>query len=304
MAIDLHTHTIYSDGGLTPLDLVRKAKDIGLSALAVADHDSVSGLSQAFDEARKVGIELVPAVEVSAYPNAENEYHILGYFIDWKNSELQGSLKIFQDAREERAHKIVEKLNELGYKVTFDEVKAEAKGIIVQPHVAAAVIKNPANEEKLIKEYGKVPSTGDFIRDHLIQGKDAYISREAFTPEEAINFVHRFGGVAVLAHPCWNLAKKNPFKADEKIVFDDESLRQLVKIGLDGIEVYAHRENEKDTQDCVDHYLKLAGELDLVVTGGSDFHGYGSAGKKLGFEDFYLKVPDEVLERLKEKKNG
>ncbi|MDP2671148.1 MAG: PHP domain-containing protein [bacterium] len=297
MAIDLHTHTIYSDGGLEPEELVRKAKEIGLSALAIADHDSVSALEEGLKIAQEVGIELVPALEISSYPDEENEFHILGYFIDWQNSVLVSTLKHFQEVRDKRAHKIAERLNELGYQVSYEEIRKQAKGTIVQPHVAAAVIGNPANEKKLKQEFGVSPKTGDFIREHLIQGKDAYITREALTPKEALDLIHKAGGITSLAHPCWNLVKKD--SASGELVFDDAGLKELVKIGLDGIEVYAHRENEADTRACVDHYLKLATELNLVASGGSDFHGYGSAGKKLGFEDFYLKVPDAVLDELK-----
>lgn len=293
--IDLHTHTIYSDGGLTPTELVQKAKETGLAAIAIADHDSVSGLPEGFAEAERQGVELVPAIEMSSYPNDKTEYHILGYFIDWEDKWLQDTLAHFQKVREERAEKVVEKLKELGYKITFDEVKAQAKGTIVQPHIAYVVVNDPENSEKLTREFGQMPKTGDFIREHLIPGKDAYIAREKLTPKEAIELIHRVGGIAVLAHPCWNLCKK----VEDKLVFDDQPLAELVQIGLDGIEVYCHRENEADTKEAVEHYLQKARLLNLVVSGGSDFHGYGSAGKQLGFTDFYLKVQYSVLQELK-----
>jgi len=295
--IDLHTHTVHSDGGLSPAELVSKAKETGLSALAIADHDSVGGIGEALEVGNKLGVEVVPAIEVSAYPNLENEYHILGYFIRWQDKALQQKLEYFQKVRRERAVKVVERLNHLGYKLDFDKVKEIAKGTIVQPHIAFAVIDEAANKDKLVKEFATLPKTGDFIREHLIPGKDAYIARETLTPVEAIDLIHSVDGLAVVAHPCWNLAKK----VDGKIVFDDTSLAELVKLGLDGIEAYSHRENEADTKACVEHYLDKAKELNLVVSGGSDFHGFGSAGKKLGFQDFYLKVPDQVLVELKKR---
>lgn len=293
--IDLHTHTIHSDGGLTPEELVKKAKEIGLTAIAIADHDSVEGVEEALKIGQEEGIEAVPALEVSAYPNSDNEYHILGYFIDWQNEWLREFLDQSRATREDRARKIVERLNELGYRVTFEQVKQQAKGTIVQPHLAAAVINNVDNKIKLTTEYDHIPTTGEFIVDHLIQGKDAYIPREAMTPKEALDLVHKVGGIAVLAHPCWNLAKK----IDNDIIFDDKALDDLVKMGLDGLEVYAHRDNEEDTKVCIEHFEQLALKNNLVITGGSDFHGFGSAGKKLGFEDFYLKVPEKVLLDLK-----
>lgn len=295
--IDLHTHTIHSDGGLTPNELVRKAKEVGLAAIAVSDHESVSGIEEALKTGKEVGIEVIPAIEVSAYPSPENEYHILGYFIDWQSSWLQEVLEHSRADREERAKKVVEKLKALGYQVSFEEVKAQAQGTIVQPHLAAAVINNSANKDKLIRDYGARPTTGEFIGDHLIPGKDAYVARKALTPKEALDLIHKVGGLAVLAHPCWNLTKKDPSAAG--LVFDDQAIEELVKLGLEGIEVFAHRDNEEDTKLCIEHYSKLAEKLSLVVSGGSDFHGFGSAGKKLGFEDFYLKVPEEVLAQLK-----
>ncbi len=295
MAIDLHTHTIYSDGGLSPTELVKKAKEIGLSALAIADHDSVSGIGEALEAGKKLGVEVVPAIEISAYPNQESEYHLLGYFIDWRNASLNSTLKHFQEGRHERAVKVVERLNELGYQVDFDSVQKLASNTIVQPHIAFAVIEHPANREKLTQEFGSLPRTGDFIREHLIPGKDAYVARETLTPRQAIELIHSVGGLAVVAHPVWNLVKK----VDGSLVFDDQALVDLIKLGLDGIEAYSHRENEADTRVCTEHYLQLAQKLNLVVSGGSDFHGFGSAGKKLGFQDFYLKVPGQVLLDLK-----
>src|SRR3989304_8146355 len=129
----------------------------------------------------------------------------------------------------------------------------------------------------------------------MVPGAPAYEPREALTPKEAIELIHKAKGIAVLAHPCLTLAKKE----GNRLVFDDKEFRQLVKAGIDAVEALAHRETEKDTKICVEHFTNLAKKYKLLVTGGSDFHGFGSAGKELGFANFYLKVPYSVLEDLK-----
>ena len=120
------------------------------------------------------------------------------------------------------------------------------------------------------------------------------------TTKEAIYLIHSVGGIAVLAHPCWTIAKKK----DDELVFDDKEFEEVVKAGVDGVEVLAHRETQKDTKKCVAHFTSLIKKYKLVVTGGSDFHGFGSAGKNLGYTDFYLKVPYSILDDLKKLKNG
>ncbi|HSX58359.1 MAG TPA: PHP domain-containing protein [Candidatus Saccharimonadales bacterium] len=295
--IDLHTHTIFSDGGLTPNALVMRAKDAGLSAISVTDHDNLLAMDVAILKGAELGVEIVPGIELTAYVDETLDLHILGYFIDKKNRPLNERLEYFKKQREIKSKKVVDNLKELGYKIDYNEVKKIARGTVAAPHLAYVLINNSANSEKLTKEFGELPTTGIFIRDYLAAGGKAYEPREAATPEEAINLIHGAGGLAVLAHPCWNLCAK----VGSKLVFDDQWVDRLVKLGLDGIEVWAHRENEKDTEKAVAHYEKLADKYKLIKTGGSDFHGFGSAGKELGFGDFYLKVPYEILENLKSK---
>ena len=295
--IDLHTHTIYSDGGLTPNALVCKAKDLKLAAIAITDHDNIASIEVAKIKGAELGVEVIPAIEITAYINDDLDLHILGYFIDTRNKVLRERLEFFQKEREDKSKKVIANLNELGYKIDFQEVKKIARGTIAQPHLAYVVVNKKENSDKLIAEFGEIPETGPFIREYLAAGAKAYEPRKTATPEEAIELIHQAGGVAVLAHPCWNLAKK----VGAKLVFDDAWIEKLAKQGLDGIEVYAHRATEDDTQKGVEHYEKLADKLKLIKTGGSDFHGFGSAGKNLGFADFCLKIPYSVLETIKEK---
>src|SRR4030066_1761163 len=143
--IDLHTHTIPSDGTLTPTQLVQKAKEVGLSAIAISDHENTDGLEKAFDSGKKYGVEVVSAVEISSYPDPLTEHHILGYYIDYKDKNLQKILKKLQAARAKRAKKVIDNLNKLGYQINFGDVKAAASGTIVQPHIAWAVITDLEN---------------------------------------------------------------------------------------------------------------------------------------------------------------
>ncbi|OGY26487.1 MAG: hypothetical protein A2Z11_02520 [Candidatus Woykebacteria bacterium RBG_16_43_9] len=293
--IDLHTHTIYSDGVLTPSQLVQKAAKINLAAIAISDHENVVGIEEAKEAGKRKGVEIVPAVEISSYPDSLTEHHILGYFIDYKDKKLLKSLAQVRKAREDRAKKVVKNLNDLGYSINFGDVKSLATGTIVQPHIAWVVINDLENKEKLKKDFGDIPTTGDFIRKYLIPGAPAYEARKAMTPKEAVQLIHSANGIAVFAHPCWTSVTTE----GDKLIFDDKKFEAVRKAGIDGVEALAHRGSEEDTRATVAHFTQLAKKHKLLITGGSDYHGFGSAGKQLGFTDFYLKVPYEVLEDLK-----
>jgi predicted metal-dependent phosphoesterase TrpH len=202
--------------------------------------------------------------------------------------------------REDRAKKVLKNLNGFGYLIEFGDLRALARGTIVQPHIAWVVINDLENKKKLEADFGHIPTTGEFIVKYLIPGALAYETRQTVTPKEAIDLIRRSGGVPVLAHPCWNAAKKT----GKGIIFDDSLIDGLVDSGIQGIEAYAHRDNEEDTKVCVKHFEEYAKSKGLLITGGSDFHGFGSAGKELGFSNFYLKIPYSILEALKSKRSG
>src|SRR4030067_428847 len=282
--IDLHTHTNHSDGALSPEELVKKASELGLAAIAISDHENTDGLEEAFAAGEKYGVEVVPAVEISSYPAPLTEHHILGYYIDYKDAGLQKIFKKLQDGREKRAKKVIDNLNKLGYQINFGDVKAAASGTIVQPHIAWAVITDLENRAKLKKDFGTVPDTGEFIRKYLIPGATAYESRETLKPKEAVDLIHKAGGVAAFAHPCWTTVTKK----DGKLVFDDEKFEQLVKAGVDGVEALAHRGSEEDTRECVEHFTALAEKYKLAVTGGGEIKWFGRAAHKLVSRLFFF----------------
>jgi predicted metal-dependent phosphoesterase TrpH len=298
--VDLHTHTTHSDGALTPAQLVEKAAEQGLVAVGIADHENVDGIDEAKRAGKKRGVEIIPAVEISTYPDPLTEHHILGYFIDYKDKRLLKALRKVRDAREERARKVVKNLNRLGYLIDFGDVRALATGTIVQPHIAWAAINDLENRKKLKKDFGEIPTTGEFIRCYLIPGAPAYEPREVMKPKEAVDLIHKAGGLAVFAHPCWTSVTKK----SEKLSFDEKKFKEVVDTGLDGVEVLAHRGSEEDTKQSVDYFTQMAKKYKLIVTGGSDYHGFGSGGKDLGYAGFYLKVPYSILEGLKRNKHG
>lgn len=299
---DLHTHTIYSDGLLTPSELVKRAKEIGLSSISITDHDSITGLEEAISEGKRIDLEVIPGIELTAYDEKETEFHILGYLIDYQNEQLRENLEEFKKEREIRAEQVLANLNEIGFSVTMEEVKAFSKGVIVLPAIAQAVVANKNNQERLEKEFGTIPEVGTFIRAYLIVGKPAYVKRKSHTPQEIIGIIHRFGGLAVLAHPGWSIVSADSegvFKFDER-----GDLNKLVNFGLDGVEVYAHRDQEEATRTCVEYFERAAKEKNLLLTGGSDFHGHKGLGKNLGYQDFYLKVPEQLVNILKDAKKA
>jgi predicted metal-dependent phosphoesterase TrpH len=242
--VDLHVHTSASDGTLSPAEVVQEAKQIGLAGVGIADHDTVDGLGPAISAGRELGIVVVPGVEINTdYDN--EELHMLGYFIDPDSEYLRDRLQYLRSARADRAIKIVERLKELGVHISIEKVREFAGGgAIGRPHIARAIV-----------EAGYAPSLSAAFGKYLVRGAPAYVPRYKLTPFEAVEIIHNAGGVAVFAHPG--------------LAHHDELIPELVKVGLEGIEVY-HTEH---TPAQSAHYLRLAEKYNLVPTGGSDSHG-------------------------------
>ena len=268
MRIDLHTHTIASDGLLAPEALVALAHDAGVGVLAVADHDSTDGVDPAMTAGRRVGMEIIPAVEINTDIH-ESEIHILGYYVDHHQAWLQEFLGRLRDGRVNRAAKMVEKLNALGIRIDFARVRALASGAVGRPHVARALV-----------EAGVVGSTEEAFEKYLGRNGPAYVERTKLSPPEAVQVIQRAGGIPVLAHPGWGVK--------------DEVIPALVEAGLEGLEVYY----PDHTPAMVTRYLEIAGRLRLLVTGGTDFHG-GDLATKVPPGSQY--VPEECATKLKER---
>jgi predicted metal-dependent phosphoesterase TrpH len=252
--IDLHTHSIASDGALTPTELIARAADRGVRIQALADHDTLLGVAEAVAEGDRRGVRVIPATEL----NTESEWgdvHVLAYFVDPRDSALEEKLRWLRENRGRRIELMVEKLNALGYAVSVDRVREIAKGgSLGRPHLAQALF-----------EAQHVP-TYDSAFDTLIsKDSPAYVPRVGLAPLEAVALVRAHGGVPSLAHPG-------------TVVDLERFLPQLIEVGLVGMECYYGSHTPAFTARC----LRLSERYGLVATGGSDFHGRGEHGADLG----------------------
>jgi len=253
--IDLHMHTTASDGASTPAELVEKCIELGLETIAVTDHDNVTSFEEVKQLGQEKGLNVVSGIEISTYRGGA-EYHILGYFVDPENDALLGLTETILDSRVERTHKMIEKLTEMGYPLEFKDVKKYATGVSLgRPHVARAMV-----------DKGYIEKIGDaFTKEFIDGGGKAYVEKENILPVEAIEVIIRAGGVPVIAHP---------YIINHGQPLDKEEITRLKNVGLKGVEVYQTKHNKKITKK----YKKIAEELDLLITGGSDYHGENSPG--------------------------
>jgi len=276
--IDLHAHTTASDGSLTPTELVGKAHALGLVALAVTDHDTLGGLAEARAAAQEIGLDLVPGVELSVEDDA-GRFHLLGYGFDSEDAALADTLITLRRSRAARNEQMAQKMRALGLPVTMDDVRAEAgedAQVIARPHFARALIKK-----------GIVASVQEAFDKYLSTGKPLYLPKEVLTPHDAIALIHGAGGVTVMAHP-------GLVPLDEAALADRvESLTR--EDSLDGIEAYYSQHSRADT----DRFLALAARLDLLVTGGSDFHGLAKPHVPLGIVFDGKPAPPALLDDLR-----
>ena len=253
--IDLHLHTTASDGASTPRELVEKCVELGLEVISVTDHDNTTSVKKVKEIGEESGLKVVSGIEISTY-RGEAEYHILGYFVDPENDALLGLTEAILDSRVERTHKMIEKLTEMGYPLEFADVKKYATGVSLgRPHVARAMV-----EKGYINEIGEA-----FTEEFIDGGGKAYVEKKNILPVEAIEVILRAGGVPVIAHP---------YIINHGEALDKEEITRLKNVGLKGVEVYQTKHNKKITK----RYKKIAEELDLLITGGSDYHGENSPG--------------------------
>lgn len=267
--IDLHIHTIFSDGTYTPEEAVFQAKKLGLVAISITDHDSVAGLASALVAGKRLGIEVVPGVEMST-DVGEDEIHILGYLLNWKKEDFLRQLEKFQAARANRNQKLLKKLDDLGMRVDYREVRKLApRGVISRLHIA-----------RLMVEKGYVRSIGDAFEQWLNPGKPAYVQKMKVPPFEIIELLLKAEAIPVLAHPF--------------LSHRDDLIPHLVKAGLKGIEVYHSAHNPQ----MVAHYKRIAQKHHLLITGGSDCHGEAKDKVLMG----KVRVPETLLIDLKKAK--
>ena len=274
--IDLHTHTVCSDGSMKPEELVRHAKESGLCAVAVADHDTADGVAEALKTGQMIGIEVIPAIELSA--KSDTETHILGYFIDPEADALKKAVAYIREVRTERIGETCEMLAKFGMHISLDEVKEKAGGgILCRAHLA-----------KIMTEKGYSESPKAAFHQWLNVGCPCYSESQALTDTEAIDLIRQSGGDAYLAH--LHLTKKS---GEELEAF----VKHLTEAGLTGIEGYYTDYTPMHERD----FRALAAKYGLKISGGTDFHGsfkpHITIGRGLGV----LEIPYSVLENMKKR---
>ena len=268
--VDLHTHTTVSDGMLAPAALVHEAARRGLRVLGITDHDTVGGLDEAEAEAERLGLRLVPGVELGSDGGGTGrEIHVLGYFVARDDPAFLIALDELAARRRERVEKIIQRLAEVGVPVAAERVAAfSGAGVVGRPHVARAMV-----------EAGHVPDLPAAFDRYLASGRPAYVPRHPFSPEDAVRLVLAAGGVPVLAHPLST--------GDVETVVD-----RLVEVGLKGVEVY-YGAYPPETQTAL---RAIADAKGLVASGGSDFHGWlGKTERDLGGPPVPLDTADRLF---------
>ena len=259
--VDLHLHTQASDGTLSPTQLVNLCAERGLKVIAISDHDSTEGLSEAYAAVREhPDVEIVPAIELSTdVPGSE--IHILGYFIDTSDTAFQQTLARFREGRYERGRLMVEKLVELGYSITWERVQEIAgDASIGRPHIASAVV-----------EAGYFEYSRDVFDSLIGRNGPAYVERAKLTPEDAIAMLRKNGATPVMAHPTYSAVKSD--RGDVQSL--EETLAHLQAHGLEGVEVFYG----DYTREQVAHLKGIADNLGLIPCGGSDYHCSGNPGE-------------------------
>jgi predicted metal-dependent phosphoesterase TrpH len=274
MCVDLHTHSIYSDGTATPKELVQMASALELSGLALTDHDTMEGCAQAVAAGRQYGVRVIPGLEISCI-HGKFSLHILGYGVDPENPLLNNKLLHIQDGRQRRNRKILAKLADIGIEISKQELKTlSACGQTGRPHIA-----------RLLMAKQIVPDFGTAFRRYLGKGKPAYAERFSFSAAETISFIHKAGGVAILAHPG---------KLDPAMRVQPRLINELVQRKLDGLEIYYPTHPRKVQKKL----HGLAKQFNLLKTGGSDYHGGNRPNNGLAGGKGSICPPDSILEEL------
>ncbi len=275
--IDLHTHSTASDGTYTPFELVRLARNIGLKAIALTDHDTTGGLIDALDAARQMGIELIPGCELSV--EYKGLMHILGLWIKPDAPALNKSLLELRNKRNTRNEIMIEKLREQGIDIAYEEVKTLAgDASIGRPHIC-----------RVLMNKGAVSSVREAFDRFLGPNGKAYVPKEKFNPEKAISILKNEQATVILAHPFSLGLQQDELRKE---------LLRLKDLGLDGLEVFYPEHTKEQTI----FYSFLCSELDLLPSGGSDFHGSVKPHIKLGKGRSGLNLPYSLVQAMKNKR--
>lgn len=282
--VDLHIHSSYSDGIHKPGKLVAMAAEKGLKAIALADHDAVSGIDEALEAGERLGVEVIPAVELSVEFRKYQDVHLLGYYIDYNDIVFMEKLAVFRESRDSRGHAIIVNINaklerENKGSISYEEAEALAEGAFGRPHIARVLV-----------DKGFAHDLQDAFERYLVPCNEP---KRYFPMEEALAEIRRLCGISVLAHPTSITEDRHILAA---------IIKELAAKGLEGIEVF----NNMCSNDDSSYLERQAIDLGLVITGGSDFHGI-EAGIEMGVGRGHLAVPyssAEALKRLHEEKRS
>jgi predicted metal-dependent phosphoesterase TrpH len=241
--IDLHIHTAHSDGFYSPTEVVRKSKERGLEVISITDHDNLSGIAEAISAGKEIGVEVIPGVEISSDVR-DKEVHILAYFIELENKELERYLTFFREERIKRAVRMVKRLNTLGFPLTINDVMDKASNSAVgRPHIAQALL-----------ERGFVNSYYEAFNKYIGNGCPAFEKKVHLSPQSAFKIISDAGGLSFIAHPGY---------------MPEVLLKEIIEAGVDGIEVI----HPSHSPQQVKFYRGIVNEYFLLDSGGSDFHG-------------------------------
>ncbi len=274
MKIDLHIHTIYSDGCLTPKDVIDIAAKHDVKVISIADHDTIEAYSkELFEYANNKNVKIIPAVEIST-KSGKAGIHVLGYNFSIDNKELIEKLQLIRNSRYDYLNKVEKKLTKLGYIVDLN--KLNKLKVITKAHIADDIIENPNNRKILINNFKHIPSKGEFIETILNEGCIAFVDKTSITPKEASEIIKKAGGKVVLAHPI-------AYEYEDGLK-DNDILKILNEMNADGLEanyIYVDKNNVK--HDEINKWNAFAKEHNLNVTIGSDFHGDDKIRPTIGF---------------------
>ena len=289
MKIDLHVHTICSDGKLTPKEIIDVAYENDTKIIAIADHDTTEAYNdELFEYATEKGIKIIKAVEISTKTQKAG-IHVLGYNIDVNNKEFLEKLKKIRNARHEYLHNVGAKLENLGYIINIE--KLDAIDSVTKAHIARDVIGNEKNNDILIKVFGHIPNMGEFIETIMNENCPAYVKKETVTPKDAASIIRQAGGKVILAHPVAYGYEDN--------LTEDEILQIVQDMKADGIEAnYIYIDRNNHIHDDTKKWNEFANKHQLIITIGSDFHLNDGIKPLIGFKNYDLEMTDDKVEEL------
>ncbi|MFH1778077.1 MAG: PHP domain-containing protein [Candidatus Omnitrophota bacterium] len=267
---DLHVHTSFSDGSLTPEELVKKAGELNISCISITDHDIVDGICPAVIAAARYGIEIIPGIEFSTQLH-KTEVHLLAYFIDYQNLSFLTKLKELREKRVYRFYNIIKLLREHNVHLETDKILQYGLGSLGRLHIAKALVKE-----------GYVYGIKEAFERYLGHGKCCYVPHERFSVAAAIAMIKELGGLAVFAHPY--------------VLHNDHLLVEMLNLGIDGIEAYYPEHRPQQTKQ----YVNFAKKHGLLITGGSDYHGDGKEDSFFG----KVKIDYCFVEKLRQAKEN